>query len=145
MNDTKLDPDDATTAWLKTFVEADGGVSGTVHKRKGDLLVLTAAFRIPPPVIAAITTIPKGKGMAGLAWERSLPVSTCNLQTDTTGDVRPGAKAVGAKAAVALPVGIEKEGPAFVVGIAYMVEKDLNEEKLSQLSKQAESIATLFE
>ena len=42
--------------------------------------------------------------MAGLAWLRGEPVSTCDLATDATGDVRPGARAVAAQAAVAVPV-----------------------------------------
>src|SRR5690606_7161975 len=68
------------------------------------VLELAACVRIPAPVIAATRTIPKGKGMAGLAWERDRPVQTCNLKTDSSGDVRPGARAVDAQAAVAIPV-----------------------------------------
>src|SRR5690606_22691876 len=90
--------------WLSKYVGAHGGVAGSVHRLEGGALVLKAAFNLPPPVIAATRTIPKGKGMAGLAWERGRPVTTCNLKTDETGDVRPGAKAVDAAAAVALPV-----------------------------------------
>ena len=54
--------------------------------------------------VRATEVIPRGKGMAGLAWERDEIVSTCNLKTDETGDVRPGAKAVDAQAALAIPV-----------------------------------------
>jgi L-methionine (R)-S-oxide reductase len=35
------------------------------------------------------------KGMAGLAGERNESVSSCNIQIDRTGDVRPGAKPTG--------------------------------------------------
>jgi hypothetical protein len=39
-----------------------------VHERHGETLRLSAAVNIPPPVVRATETIPKGKGMAGLAW-----------------------------------------------------------------------------
>jgi L-methionine (R)-S-oxide reductase len=139
----KLDESSLTSLWLAQFIEAEGGVSGTVHKREGELLVLAAAYNIPPPVLKVVATIPKGKGMAGLAWERSEPVSTCNLQTDTTGDVRPGAKAVNAQAAVALPVGIVDGAPACVVGIAFVGEMVLTEDQLSHLARQAEGVLSL--
>jgi hypothetical protein len=75
--------------------------------------------------------IPRGRGMAGLAWERGQPVSTCNLQEDTTGDVRPGAKAVDAKAAVAFPVGSPVRA---VVGIAWHEERGLDDATLAAVT-----------
>lgn len=139
----KLDPTSLTSVWLKEFIEAGGGVSGTVHQRRGELLVLAAAHNIPPPVVQIIGTIPKGKGMAGLAWERSEPVSTCNLKTDTSGDVQPGAKAVNAQAAVAIPVGVVDGDPACVVGIAFMGEKDMSDAELRELTEKAHEVLTL--
>lgn len=105
--------------WLATFVEAHGGVAGSVHRRVGDQLVGTAFLNIPADVQALTRTIPCGKGMAGLAWQRGEPVLTCNLATDTTGDVRPGARAVAARAAVALPVFDDDGQVRAVVGIAF--------------------------
>src|SRR3954471_6323179 len=104
--------------WLQGFLGAHGGIAGTVHERQGDLLVLRAAINIPPPVVRATETIARGKGMAGLAWERNRAVATCNLKTDATGDVRPGAKAVDAQGAVAIPVRDEAGEVRAVVGIA---------------------------
>jgi len=37
---------------------------------------------LPAPVVEKTRFIPRGKGMAGLAWERDRVVSTCNLKTD---------------------------------------------------------------
>ena len=85
-------------------------------------------------------SIPKGKGMAGLAWERDEPVHTCNLKTDTTGDVRPGAKAVDANAAVAIPIHGSSGEIRGVVGIAYMGERDITEGELQALRDQAEKL-----
>lgn len=83
--------------------------------------------------------IPKGKGMAGLAWERERVVSTCNLKTDQSGDVRPGAKAVEAGAALAIPV----RGPAgvrAVVGIAFAGERELSTEEQAEFERAAQAL-----
>ncbi len=123
-------------SWLSEYIRTHGGVAGTVHLREGEQLVLKASVNIPPPVVAATRTIPKGKGMAGLAWERQRPVSTCNLKADDTGDVRPGAKAVQAQAAVAIPVHADGEVQA-VVGIAFSDDRDIGETELSDLQSAA--------
>jgi len=126
-----------TDLWLQEFVRGNGGAAGTVHRVEGGELVLDAAFNIPEPVQRVTARIPRGKGMAGLALERNAPVSTCNLKTDATGDVRPGAKAVDAKAAVALPVRDAAGEVRAVVGIAYPDERDLNETHLAELTESA--------
>ena len=127
-------------SWLRAYVQENGGVAGTVHLRSGDVLEITAAVNIPPPVIELVRTIPKGKGMAGLAWERDAPVHTCNLKTDATGDVRTGARAVDANAAVALPIHDAAGQVRGVVGIAYMGERDITQEQLDSLRAQAEKL-----
>ena len=112
--------------WLEQFLAAHGAVAGTVHIRNGENLTLSASVNIPPPVLEKTRVIPKGKGMAGLAWERDEVVSTCNLKTDATGDVRPGAKAVDARAAAAIPVHDAAGALRAVVGIAFMDDRDLS-------------------
>ncbi|MEN9577884.1 MAG: hypothetical protein RJA70_893 [Pseudomonadota bacterium] len=104
------------------------------------MLVLAAAHNIPPKVQELTKHIPKGKGMAGLAWERVEPVQTCNLKTDTSGDVRPGAKSVNAQAAVALPVKGSDGQIEAVVGIAYSDERELDAETLQRLAADAERV-----
>lgn len=128
-----------TEAWLRQWLSTNGGVAGTVHAREADDLVLQAAVNIPPPVAAIVSRVPKGKGMAGLALERDAPVSTCNLQTDTTGDVRPGAKAVNAGAAVAIPIHDAQGNIRGVVGIAYAGERAMEDAELQRLRSEAEA------
>jgi hypothetical protein len=130
----------AIESWLRGWIETNGGVAGTVHLRQGDDLMLTAAVNIPPPVATVVRVVPKGKGMAGLAFERNAPVSTCNLKTDTTGDVRPGAKAVNANAAVAIPIHDGAGEIRGVVGIAYMGERAMDESELARLTREAEAL-----
>ena len=130
----------ATEAWLERFIKDSGGIAGTVHVREGDDLVLRASLNIPPPVVAATRTIPKGKGMAGLAWERNRPVATCNLKTDETGDVRPGAKAVDAQAALAIPVRDDAGRVRAVVGVAFLGERDFSEDDLLAFEGRAAAL-----
>jgi hypothetical protein len=129
--------------WLQQFLATHGGVAGTVHLREGEILALVAAVRIPEPVLATVQRIDKGKGMAGLAFSRNQPVDTCNLQTDHTGDVRPGARAVAAQAAVALPVHDNQGEVRAVVGIAYAGEHTLTATELALLQRDAEALPLL--
>jgi L-methionine (R)-S-oxide reductase len=123
--------------WLQGFLKANGGIAGSVHRRTGDELVLAASANLPPPVVAIVQRVPKGKGMAGLAFERREPVQTCNLKSDTSGDVRPGAKAVNAQAAVALPVVDDAGEVRAVVGIAFAGEREIATEELGRLARGA--------
>ena len=79
--------------------------SGTLHRLRDGVLALSAhSPGIPEPVLAAVRSVPIGKGMAGLAAERREPVTACNLQTDTSGDVRPGARATGLRGSIVVPM-----------------------------------------
>jgi hypothetical protein len=124
--------------WLRGFVAEHGGVAGTVHVHHEEgVLDLVAAHNIPEPVRQVTARIPRGKGMAGLALERDQPITTCNLQADTSGNVRPGAKAVSAQAAAALPVRDAAGRVRAVVGIAFQDERELGEQELGALDRAA--------
>jgi hypothetical protein len=123
--------------WLERFITEHGGAAGTVHVQRDDDLYLTAAHNIPPPVIAIVARVPRGKGMAGLAQVKKAPVQTCNLQTDATGNIKPGAKAVDAQAAIALPV-LDRAGAVrAVVGIAWNAEREISAKEEQALMTQA--------
>jgi L-methionine (R)-S-oxide reductase len=126
--------------WLEQFLRAHGAVAGTVHRRQGDVLTLAASRNIPPPVIQKTRTIPRGKGMAGLAWERDEIVQTCDLQTDQSGDVQPGAKAVNAQAAAAIPVHDATGALRAVVGIAFAAERVFSAAELEGFTRSAEAL-----
>lgn len=135
-----MPPTPDAEAWLRDFIQRNGGVAGTVHLHGTEQLALAAAVNIPPKVREIVAQIPRGKGMAGLAWERDEPVHTCNLKTDATGDVRPGAKAVDANAAVAIPIHDASGAFRGVVGIAFMGERDITQAELDDLRRQAEAL-----
>ena len=128
----------AMTLWLERFVAQYGGVAGTVHQRTtADELELVAALNIPPTVQEIVRRVPRGKGMAGLAFEQNEPISTCNIKDDNTGRVRPGAKAVDAKAAVTLPVRDGQGNVRAVVGIAFPEEREVLESEMVALGESA--------
>ena len=118
-------PETEQQQWLEALIEQLGGSAGTVHLQRGDDLFLTAAHKIPPQVVAIVRHVPHGKGMAGVAQVKKAPVQTCNLQTDQSGTIKPGAKAVGAQAAIALPVLNGDGSVRAVVGIAWMHEGEI--------------------
>ena len=91
--------------------------AGTIHLVRDGVLKLDTSIGIPPAVVQLVETVPIGKGIAGLAAERREPVTICNLQTDTSGQARPGAKATGMEGSLAVPMlaGNELRG---VFGIA---------------------------
>lgn len=131
---------EAQQRWLESFVAGQGGVAGTVHVQRGEDLYLTAAHNIPPQVAAVVARVPRGKGMAGVAQVQKKPVQTCNLQTDETGNVKPGARAVDAQAAVALPVLDDSGAVRAVVGIAWGKEGEIGPEEEQALVKLAATL-----
>lgn len=126
-----------TDAWLSNLLQHIGAVAGTVHVRDGDGLRLMSAVNIPEFVRKTVEFVPNGKGMAGIALHTGEPVQTCNLKDDTSGQVRPGAKAVNAKAAVAMPVRDGSGRIVAVVGVAFNDERELPEQEISDLMEAA--------
>lgn len=119
--------------WLQKMLESFQGSAGTVHLFENGGLRLATAINIPPQVQEIVSWVPNGKGMAGLALERKQPVQTCNLQEDRSGNVKPGAKAVNAQAAVAVPVLNSQGDVRAVVGIAFQEEREFTGAELKDL------------
>ena len=130
------------TAALVATVAHFGCQAGTVHLLREGVLQLAAHHNIPPPVVQIIGTVPVGKGLAGLAAERREPVTICNLQTDTSGQARPGAKATGMEGALAVPMlaGGELRG---VLGIAKAEAYDWPEAETTLVQAIAARLSTL--
>ena len=133
-------------AWLEHFLGAQKAVAGTVHSHfrseEKTGLELVAAVNIPAKVQEIVAWVPPGKGMAGQALVQGVPIQTCNLKDDSSGAVRPGAKAVDAQAAVALPVRSLSGEISAVVGIAYSHEHVFDPEELARLQEAAAGVVT---
>lgn len=132
--------DESIQRWLRDLLGRHGAIAGTVHVVRGDALEISAAHNIPPKVQEVTARIPLGKGMAGLAWQHDKPISTCNLKEDATGAVKPGAKAVDGKAAIALPVHESSGVVRAVVGLAWADERDLPDDLVDQIAGDAASL-----
>ncbi len=134
------DPTTQIQSWLSALLADTGAVAGTVHLHEAGGLRLAAAVNIPPKVQEVVAWVPSGKGMAGLALERGESVQTCNLQEDRSGAVKPGAKAVNAQAAVAMPARDSAGAIVGVVGIAFAEEREIAGEDLKRFEALASSL-----
>ena len=130
------------TEWLEGFLAREGAVSGTIHVNDSGTLKLASAVNIPDKVREIVAIVPTGKGMAGLALQNGEPVHTCNLKEDTSGAVKPGAKAVDAQAAVAIPVRDHSGDICAVVGIAFPQEREWTKEDLHRLAAAASTLTS---
>jgi signal transduction protein with GAF and PtsI domain len=133
--------DDEALARVVQHMRAD---SGTIHLIGADgMLHLAAATPgFPEIVLKTITTIPVGKGMAGLAVERRQPVDACNIQTDTSGDVRPGAVATGMAGAIVVPI-FRGEEVIGSLGVANRGERSFAPAEIDALLDAGRAIAAM--
>jgi L-methionine (R)-S-oxide reductase len=120
-----------------------GCVTGTVHLFDDDsgMLKLAAERGIPEVVLDKIKVIPVGKGMAGIAAERREPVQVCNLQTDSSGVVRPGARDTKMEGSLAAPM-LSGEGRLKgTLGVAKPVAYDFSGQECDLLMQAGNLIA----
>ncbi len=91
---------------LQLLLAALHSETGTIHRLDADkqLLHLVAQVGLPPFMLDIVKTIPVGKGIAGETVVRDGPVTMCNLQTDTSGVAKPGAKQTGVGGALCVPI-----------------------------------------
>jgi GAF domain-containing protein len=116
--------------------------TGTIHRfdEPTQTLHLVAQAGLPPPMLDIIKTIPLGKGIAGETAAKNLPVTICNLQTDTSGVARPAAKQTGVGGAVCVP--IRRGGKvAGTFGIGTLREREYSAAEINALQDIANSVA----
>jgi L-methionine (R)-S-oxide reductase len=131
--------DDEALAHIVDHFAAD---SGTIHFVEADGLLHLAAVTLgmPDAVLATIQRIPVGKGMAGLAVERRAPVDACNIQTDTSGDVRPGARATALSGAIVVPI-FRGDDVVGALGVANRSERSFSDKEIADLTRAARVLA----
>jgi len=130
------------SAALRSIIKHFQADSGTIHMLESDgVLHLKAASEgLPEPVLAAVRWVPIGKGMAGLAVERGEPVDTCNLQTDVTGNVKPGARATGMEGAIVVPI-FAGDKAVGALGIANRATRTFSKDETNLLMEAGRVIA----
>jgi signal transduction protein with GAF and PtsI domain len=119
---------------LDLLLQRFGCTLGTVHLLDNDgvTLRLHAHRNLPPPVQQIVASVPVGKGMAGIAAERREPVQVCNLQRDSSGVVRPGAKLTQMEGSIAVPM-LEGRTLRGVFGIAKPVAYEFTADESAAL------------
>jgi GAF domain-containing protein len=122
----------ATLAAVVRHFGADMGMIHRLDPADRHLELVATSDGVPEAVLAASRRIPLGKGIAGETALAGKPVSMCNLQTDTSGVARPGAKATGAQGALCVPV---FRGAAVVgtLGIGVRGERTFTDEETEEL------------
>jgi GAF domain-containing protein len=119
--------------------------TGTIHRldEPAQLLHLVAHIGLPPQLIDLVKTIPVGKGIAGETVAKNRPVSICNLQTDTSGVARPGAKQTGVGGAICVPVRLGGVSGKIVgtFGIGTVREYEYSAAEINALQDLANSLA----
>jgi GAF domain-containing protein len=110
--------------------------TGTIHRLDGDnqLLYLVSQVGLPPQLLEIVKTIPVGKGIAGQVVLQNKPVTICNLQTDTSGVARPGAKQTGVGGALCVPL---RDGDkiAGTIGIGTIRQHEYTPEETRELEE----------
>lgn len=147
LRDTLADgTDDARFgAALRQVQDAFGAQIGTIHRLGADdhLHLVVASPGIPEPVLAASRRIPLGKGIAGEAAKTAKPVTLCNLQTDTSGVARPGAKATGAGGSLCVPI-LDGARVVGTLGVGWMTERAITDGEAAALIAAGRVFAPLL-
>jgi L-methionine (R)-S-oxide reductase len=119
--------------------------TGTIHclDEEKQLLHLAAQIGLPPQMLEFVKTIPVGKGIAGQVVAQNKPVTICNLQTDTSGVAKPGAKQTGVGGALCVPI---RDGEKILgtLGIGTRREHEYSAAETSALQAVANSLGGLL-
>jgi len=116
--------------------------TGTLHRLdpSDKHLKLVAHQGIPEALMPIIQSIPLGKGIAGVAAARCEPVEMCNLQTDTSGVAKPGAKQTQVQGTLAVPV-LDGTRLCGTLGIGKLEPYEFSKEEKARLIDMARAIA----
>src|SRR5271163_362040 len=110
--------------------------TGTIHRLDSDnqLLYLVSHVGLPPQILEVVKTIPVGKGIAGQVVAQNKPVTICNLQTDSSGVAKPGAKQTGVGGALCVPI---RDGDKIVgtIGIGTIRQHEYTAEETRTLEE----------
>jgi GAF domain-containing protein len=130
----KIDTANGLDEVLRLTIEHFQADTGTIHLLEDDgvMHLKAASAGIPQVVLERVQIVPIGKGMAGLAAERKEPVTVCNLQTDTSGAAKPGAKLTGMEGALVVPI-LKGDDAVGALGIANRAPRTFSEAETALL------------
>jgi signal transduction protein with GAF and PtsI domain len=130
---------------LRETLEQFRSETGTIHilDMEKQLLHLAAQAGLPPQVLEVVKIIPVGKGIAGQVVAQDRPVTICNLQTDSSGVAKPGAKQTGVGGALCVPI---RAGSKIVgtLGVGTIRPYEYTADETRQLEAVAARIAEII-
>ncbi|MBE2283626.1 MAG: GAF domain-containing protein [Prosthecobacter sp.] len=128
--------------FLTQTISDFGCTTGTLHRLDpaDQHLKLVAHQGIPEALMPIIQSIPMGKGIAGSAAQRREPVEMCNLQTDTSGVAKPGAKQTQVQGTLAVPV-LDGSRLCGTLGIGKLEPYEFSAEEKGRLISIAQGVA----
>jgi putative methionine-R-sulfoxide reductase with GAF domain len=130
-------------AELESIISRFGADTGTIHMVEDGVLTLKAHVGVPPQVVQIVDKVPIGKGMAGLAVERNEPVSICNIQADSSGDVQPGARQTDVGGAVVVPIHDRGGKAVGALGIGVHRQHEYSDAEVARLIEEGAQLADL--
>jgi putative methionine-R-sulfoxide reductase with GAF domain len=114
--------------------------TGTAHRAEGESLHLVAHAGVPDFLLDKISTIPFGKGIAGVAAATRAPVELCNLQQDLGGVAKEDARKTGVSGSLAVPILSASGEVRGTLGVGKVTPYEFSESEKARLSE----IATEF-
>lgn len=121
-----------------------GCQTGTLHRAEGDWLYLVSQVGVPEFLMDKISTIPFGKGIAGVAALSKEPVELCNLQQDLGGVAKEDARKTGVSGSLAVPI-LDDSGKVLgTLGVGKIVPYEFSEVEKARLTELGQQFVPLL-
>jgi putative methionine-R-sulfoxide reductase with GAF domain len=121
-----------------------GCQTGTLHRADGEWLHLVAQVGVPEFLMDKISTIPFGKGIAGVAASSKEPVELCNLQQDLGGVAKEDARKTGVSGSLAVPI-LDDTGKVLgTLGVGKIVPYEFSEIEKARLTELGQQFVPLL-
>jgi len=119
--------------------------TGTVHRAEGELLFLVSHAGVPEFLIEKISTIPFGKGIAGVAASSQAPVELCNIQKDLGGIAKEDARKTGVSGSLAVPIMSPDSGKVVgTLGVGKVIPYEFSDQEKARLAELGEGFIELL-
>jgi L-methionine (R)-S-oxide reductase len=121
-----------------------GCQTGTLHRAEGEWLYLVAQVGVPEFLMDKISTIPFGKGIAGVAASSKEPVELCNLQQDLGGVAKEDARKTGVSGSLAVPI-LDGSGKVLgTLGVGKIVPHEFSDAEKARLTELGQEFVALI-